>query len=489
MTKPLEEIQQELRECIGPSSSIDKVGIGALLRQGKAIYGPDSRTESSASSVPGEVIRSVCILLETDRLRASPGGYGLITQRFGDAYKLCPGEAFSDQPVLGYGTGFLIARDVVATAGHCVDGCSIANIAFIFDYEVRDGSISLQRGSDDVYFAKEVIAASGQEGLGDYALLRLDRAVSARKPLTVSPDAVSVGDSVYIIGHPAGLPKKVATDASVTDVSADTYFVANLDAFGGNSGSPVLDKHHHVRGILVRGEPDFVMQGDCRIAATFPLHKGGEHVCRASLWLGNIKSSRGARTQDVSTIGALPVSDNISPRKALEDYLLAAYSTAELRRMVSYSTALEGLLVAVNFRDAKATVVADLVSAMRARQLVDGAFFELLRQERPHRRDEVDAVEIRFNSSPTRTWQTAEVGDVANSHSETRQRAREALRDLAPGDWESLVEFELEKSARHELSGIPTRRSQIVALINYFDVPHRGLGKLTRLVDKIIAGE
>ena len=53
--------------------------------------------------------------------------------------------------------------------------------------------------------------------------------------------------------------------------TADGYFVANLDTYGGNSGSPVFNSDtHEVEGILVRGERDFVQAGGCTVSLVCP---------------------------------------------------------------------------------------------------------------------------------------------------------------------------------------------------------------------------
>src|SRR5690606_9114881 len=67
-----------------------------------------------------------------------------------------------------------------------------------------------------------------------------------------------LGAELVIIGHPLGLPLKIADSARVTSVEHN-YFRANLDSYGGNSGSPVINIHtQEVEGILVRGEEDFI---------------------------------------------------------------------------------------------------------------------------------------------------------------------------------------------------------------------------------------
>ena len=64
------------------------------------------------------------------------------------------------------------------------------------------------------------------------------------------------------MGHPSGLPMKIAGGSKVHALEKH-YFVANLDTFTGNSGSPVLnEKTGLVEGILVRGGKDYIFDFD-----------------------------------------------------------------------------------------------------------------------------------------------------------------------------------------------------------------------------------
>src|SRR5262249_51918318 len=64
---------------------------------------------------------------------------------------------------------------------------------------------------------------------------------------------------------------KFAAGAAVRNNAPDAFFVANLDTYGGNSGSPVFNSDTHVvEGILVRGENDFVLQGTCMVSLVCP---------------------------------------------------------------------------------------------------------------------------------------------------------------------------------------------------------------------------
>jgi hypothetical protein len=123
---------------------------------------------------------------------------------------------------------------------------------------------------DDVFSCDEIVAREYRWNQ-DFAVVRLDRSATPRfTPASVhwgglfeyGPD----GGSIVMIGHPVGLPMKIADNAIVKESHVD-YFQANVDAFGGNSGSGVFNLPGEVVGILVRGVTDFDYDsdGDCYV--------------------------------------------------------------------------------------------------------------------------------------------------------------------------------------------------------------------------------
>lgn len=190
---------------------------------------------------------------------------------------LCADEKFVSQPVVAGCSGFLVAPDLLLTAGHCVeeDNESVeslcAGMAWVFGLKYDDPAAA-EAGTfptvapDDVYRCAEVIAWASEDCSADYAFVRLDREVEGRTPLVVAPERPAVGDPVFTVGFPSGIPMKVAPGA-VADMSYYTSgdsFEATVDGFGGNSGGPVLDTEARVRGILVCGNslPPYVSSGD-----------------------------------------------------------------------------------------------------------------------------------------------------------------------------------------------------------------------------------
>jgi len=220
----------------------------------------------------------------TDLLKNRDGMYTLRTLGYGWAYNLVENERFRDQQIGAHCTGFLVGEDLLVTAGHCINRVNYKDKRFVFGYRMvsKTEPKVFRVHEKDVYKAKELVAWSLSPTGGDYAVVRLDRKVEGVKPLEIRDSRLRKGDSVYVLGHPVGLPLKYAPNAKVTqDVFAE-YFKASLDTYGGNSGSPVFDKDHKVVGILVRGETDFeeLPSGKRRSAKG----KFGESVTRATIW-------------------------------------------------------------------------------------------------------------------------------------------------------------------------------------------------------------
>ena len=89
----------------------------------------------------------------------------------------------------------------------------------------------------------------------DWALIQIDRHHTSS--IDIETDHVTDNQAVYCLGHPLGLLMKRSYNAKVIQphsASNFDYYETQLDAFVGNSGSPVFDaKSHNLVGIFVRG--------------------------------------------------------------------------------------------------------------------------------------------------------------------------------------------------------------------------------------------
>ena len=179
---------------------------------------------------------------------------------------ICSGEQFRQQPAPGECSGFLIGRDTLATANHCLEFMGCANIVIAFDFIMQTpGQTKFEFGPDSIFQCAAVVAKNEFE---DWAILKLDRIAARRDPLRMNPVVSTrgvVGTATGVFGYPRGLPLKIAGGAIVRMPSGvidadmvDDYYEADLDVFGGTSGAPVVNLvTGEVEGILTTGFGEF----------------------------------------------------------------------------------------------------------------------------------------------------------------------------------------------------------------------------------------
>ncbi len=247
----------------------------------EVIYGIDDRRdvfEVDDTDLLADADSVVALFRESDIRDNGDGTSTLATENFGERRNLCAQEPFRDQPVGAFCSGFLVAERIVATAGHCVREDNVAQIRFVFGFRMVDASTATLTIDNSQIYAGQRLLGREEIGTGpDWALVELDRPVSDHPMASIRTEGVIEPDqTLHVIGHPSGLPMKIADSSTVQDNSPTEFFVANLDTYGGNSGSPVFNSDtHQVEGILVRGERDFVPLGNCNVSMVCPANASG----------------------------------------------------------------------------------------------------------------------------------------------------------------------------------------------------------------------
>lgn len=209
------------------------------VKEAKAIY--QTLAQSTAARVP---VSSLILEGETYKMDQTP-------------YPLCKGERFFGQPAVADCSSFLVAEDIIMTAGHCIESTyDCQSYVWVFDYElgkIESGKIN----KENIYTCKEILSAS--QGDLDFGIVRLDRKVIGRSPLKLRQEGIiKNNEDLVVIGNPSGLPTKVSDNAKIVDNTNSINMIANLDTFGGNSGSAVFNPHTlEVEGILVAGATDY----------------------------------------------------------------------------------------------------------------------------------------------------------------------------------------------------------------------------------------
>lgn len=224
----------------------------------KVIYGSDNRVEATLHSDKNlkALAPAVAGRLRKSEVNLVNSAYVLPSATLKTSMGVCSTEKFSSQRTAVECTGFLIAPDTLVTAGHCMqDVNDCASHFWAFDYLYTTKTLR-----EDQVFECEKIVTQALDNNNDYAVIKLKKVALGRKTLQIrKTGSIALTDKLAVIGHPSGLPLKIADKGIVRNINATkNFFVSELDTYGGNSGSPVINTRTlEVEGILVRGENDY----------------------------------------------------------------------------------------------------------------------------------------------------------------------------------------------------------------------------------------
>lgn len=265
----------------------------------KSIYGNDNRRlirnlDPQNSKDQVFLKYSPSILAQIPTWRISDQGKTTIsveTKTLQTGLKFCREENFLDEPIVSSCTAFLVAPNLIMTAGHCIkDKFDCKKNTWVLDYHNSEDNLYIDNkitfSKEKTYQCAELISQAENSKV-DYALIRIDRAIEDRPILKVRKSGKTDSKELLMLfGHPLGMPLMVADQIFIRDNSQEYVFKTNADSFSGNSGSPLIGvKSELVEGILIRGDDDYTMDAkdNCnKVVKCLDKDCRGETVLRSS---------------------------------------------------------------------------------------------------------------------------------------------------------------------------------------------------------------
>lgn len=290
-------------EHILKNPELKEYSIDTLYAYYKSIYGKDNRKniyEEGIDSLTKVMALKVACLIKSSSLKnRGDGTFEIISEgRLGNLLGLCESEMFTNEPVASFCSGFAISRNLFATAGHCLDDENLNEIRIIYGFRMIDKNIpNLIIPASDIYEPTRIVKRKlDKNTLEDFTIVEVNKEFPDHKIVQIRKnDKVKIGEELFVIGYPSGIPLKIAADSKVLKNDNNFFFVTNTDTFGGNSGSPVFNKNNNtVEGILVRGHDDYMLVkiSNCSVTVKCPQSIGnctGESVSRTSQFWDVIK--------------------------------------------------------------------------------------------------------------------------------------------------------------------------------------------------------
>ena len=226
----------------------------------RGVFGDDDRKEVQDAEGFEDYVRATAVMVPKANVHGTkiygPSLRAVLSYRFG-IDNFAEDVKFLDQPAAGSCTGFLIAPDILVTAGHCIETLEDAKkYVWVFDYtsDVKYDGKYLEVDQTDIFEVVEVLSAELNDVTeSDYSVLRLARKSDRRPYRFRTSGTIAMNENVYTVGSPTGIPLKLAENAVVVENTPENWFKSDIDVFPGNSGGPVFDKAGWIEGILVRG--------------------------------------------------------------------------------------------------------------------------------------------------------------------------------------------------------------------------------------------
>lgn len=250
-----------------------------LSSQAFALYDEDNRVDFYKLTDPKmkEAANAVAFQIYKDELKGwTFNRYWEIVTTPLTNMGVCRQERFSDQPRMRNDcSAILIGPKQLLLPGNCITEHYCDNDLFywMFNYHQDSASpMSMDRKREYFYKCEKLIKRVFNPNTAiSYAIIELNKNVVGVKPVKISQSSsISAHTELVAIGHPSGIPQKIARDAYVGDQTED-HFLVSSDIPGTSKGTAIFNAEtFELEGMLIHGTKDFEMVNGCKQSPVFP---------------------------------------------------------------------------------------------------------------------------------------------------------------------------------------------------------------------------
>jgi hypothetical protein len=169
-----------------------------------------------------------------------------------DLYRACKNIPFADEPILGYFSGFWISPNIVVTAKHT------SSTTFDSDYHIRilSGFYNNTYKDKSISIPIQNVFEIEKDSKLDYNPDNLDVIFYKTTSNNNLPEEsykngrAEIGDKIYSVGYPFGLPAKLCKVGEVRDQN-EFYYFTDIDSLNKSSGSAIYNENGEIIGMLL----------------------------------------------------------------------------------------------------------------------------------------------------------------------------------------------------------------------------------------------